>query len=84
MDFLLKPERIVVEVKVTREARDEKQIGEELLVDIARYRTCQDCKRLVCFVYDPEQHIRNPAALERDLSRPEGEMPVEVVVTPSR
>jgi hypothetical protein len=84
MDFLLKPQRIVIEVKITRQGRTERQVGEELIIDIARYGSHQDCKRLVCFVYDPDHRIRNPAALQSDLSRTEGEMSVEVIVAPAR
>ena len=38
MDFLLKAEEIVVEVKMARSGRDERKIGDELIGDVARYR----------------------------------------------
>ena len=44
-----------------------KELGDELLVDIARYKNHPDCSTLVCFVYDPEQRINNPAGLKHDL-----------------
>jgi hypothetical protein len=67
MDFLLKKQRIVIEVKKTREKLADKEIGDELLVDIARYKNHPDCSTLVCFVYDPDQRIKNPAGLKQDL-----------------
>lgn len=83
MDFLLKPERIVVEVKMTRSSLRQKQVSEELAIDKDRYRAHPDCQTLVCFVYDPGMLCTNPTALETDLSRTEGEFRVIVVVAPA-
>jgi hypothetical protein len=82
MDFLLKSESIVLEAKKTRPGLGARQVGEELIVDIARYRGHADCKTLVCFVYDPDGMITNPRGLERDLTREEGDMSVRVFVVP--
>ena len=82
MDFLLKPERTVIEVKCTRPRLSDRQIGTQLIEDIARYKVHPDCRTLVCFVYDPDGRITNPAALEHDLSRKEGQLEVEVLVFP--
>lgn len=67
MDFLLKDEQVVVEVKMTRANLKAKEIGDELSIDVAHYRAHPDCKRLICFVYDPDGLITNPRGLERDL-----------------
>lgn len=69
MDFLLKSERIAIEIKFAKRGRTEKVIGHELVQDIARYEKHPDCDVLVCFVYDPTQAIRNPMSLEEDLAR---------------
>jgi hypothetical protein len=82
MDFLLKNEQIVVETKMTRTGLGEKEIGDELIIDIARYQNHPDCKILVCFVYDPVTKIGNPDGIERDLSRTEGALTVKVIVAP--
>ena len=82
MDFLLKNESIVLEAKRTRPGLGSKQIGDELIVDIARYRGHAHCKTLVCFVYDPEGRITNPRGLEGDLTREEGDLSVKVYVVP--
>ena len=82
MDFLLKPERIVVEVKMTRDRLRQKQVTQELTIDREHYRAHPDCETLVCFVYDPGNYCPNPAALEADLSRSEGDFRVFVVVAP--
>jgi hypothetical protein len=66
-DFLLKVQRVIVEVKKTRVNLADKEVGEQLLIDIAKYRAHPDCDTLICFVYDPDQRILNPAGLKRDL-----------------
>ncbi len=80
MDFLLNSEQIVVEVKKTRPSLGAKELGEQLLVDVGRYRSHPDCKTLVCFVYDPDELISNPRGLEHDLNQTASEMRVKVYV----
>ncbi len=83
MDFLLKNEHLVVEIKRTRYTLRDKDMGEQLIVDIAKYREHPDCKTLVCFVYDPEGLISNPIGLENDLSRLSNDkLKVSVYVAP--
>lgn len=55
VDFLIKEEQIIIEVKKTRKTLKTKQILDQLLVDIQRYQSHPDCKKLICFVYDPEE-----------------------------
>ena len=83
IDFLLKREQTLLEVKKTRSNLKDKEIGEELLIDIARYRSHPDCKRLVCFVYDPDNLITNPRGLEDDLNKVSTDnIVVEVYIRP--
>jgi hypothetical protein len=82
MDFLLKRERIVVEVKKTRVGLDAKELGDQLILDIARYSKHQDCDTLVCFVYDPDGRIKNPRGVERDLEGTQGKLNVRVLIRP--
>lgn len=76
VDFLLKEEQIIVEVKKTRESIKARHIGEQLIVDIAHYRPHPDCKKLICFVYDPEGWVNNPWGLESDLNRKDDDFEV--------
>jgi hypothetical protein len=80
MDFLLKAEKVVVEVKKTRPKLGAREVGDQLAIDITRYRAHPDCRTLICFVYDPEERVSNPRGLERDLSQPAGGMRVKVYV----
>lgn len=82
MDFLLKDEQTVIETKITRKSLTGKQIGEELIIDIARYKTHPNWKKLICFVYDPEGKISNPAGLEKDLTGTYDGFSVTVLVRP--
>lgn len=82
MDFLLKSQRIVIEAKMTRKGLGAKELGEELLIDIAKYRSHPDCETLVCFVYDPDGRIKNPAGVERDLETSAESPRVRVFIRP--
>lgn len=83
IDFLLKKEKIVIEVKKTRKNLTDKQIGEQLLIDIAKYKQHPDCKTLICFIYDPEGKIRNPRGLEKDLNQMSNDdIKIITIITP--
>jgi len=83
IDFLLKNERIMVEVKKTRENLKDSKIGSELILDIARYKNHPDCDTLYCFVYDPQSLISNPRGLEGDLKTQSNEdLDVHVKIVP--
>jgi len=83
MDFLLKNENIVIEVKKTRERLSDKEIGEQLILDVAHYRNHPNCNYLKCFVYDPENRVKNPRGLENDLSKlSDDTLSVELFIRP--
>lgn len=83
-DFLLKNEKVVIEIKKTGEKLKDKQLGEQITLDAAKYREHPDCKTLVCFVYDPEGRISNPSGLENDLSKLSREdLAVIVIIRPN-
>lgn len=81
-DFLLKNEKIVIEVKKTRKGLGNKELGDQLIIDTARYTKHPDCKKLVCFVYDPENRIHNPRGFESDFNKTIGDVPVVVYIRP--
>lgn len=80
-DFLLKDSDIVVETKMTRSGLTEHKLGDELLIDAAHYKEHPDCHHLVCFIYDPEHMLTNPAGLTRDLENYEG-LSIRVFIRP--
>lgn len=81
-DFLLPQIETIVEIKKTRQGLADKQIGEQLIIDIARYKAHPQCKRLMCFVYDPDGRIVNPAGLENDINNGDHGIEVHVSVVP--
>jgi len=80
IDFLLKHEQIVVEIKKTRNGLTAKETGEQLIIDKERYRSHPDCKTLIAFVYDPDRRIVNPRGLERDLNKTTDGLYVKVII----
>lgn len=83
MDFLLKNEEIVIEVKKTRSNLKDKEIGEQLILDVAHYKNHPNCSVLYCFVYDPESKVKNSRGLESDLSKQSNEnLEIKVFIRP--
>jgi hypothetical protein len=83
LDFLLKREGIVIEIKKTRPTLGTKEVGDQLIIDIERYKAHPDCKCLICFVYDPEFRIGNPAEIEGDLTGGRDRLDVRVLIAPN-
>lgn len=67
VDFILPQFQLAVELKHSRASMTAKSLGEELLVDVARYGQRSDVRHLVCIVFDHEGRLDNPRGLERDL-----------------
>ncbi len=82
MDFFLPEERTVIEVKKTRDGLSTRELGDQLLIDIGRYQSYQNCDRLVCFVYDPEENVQNPRGVESDLAKSNTRLEVFVFIQP--
>ena len=84
MDLLLKNERIVIEAKMTRKGLGAREVGDQLLLDIARYRGHPDCETLICFVYDVAKRIRNGNGVQHDLEQQSSdELGVKVIIVPT-
>lgn len=82
IDFLLKDEEIAIEVKMTRCGLRDKEIGDQLLIDIAKYEEHPNCKQLYCFVYDPQGLTNNPRGLEKDLAKKSDRIGVHIFIRP--
>lgn len=84
IDFLLKNERIGIEVKMTRKGLADKEVGKQLIDDIARYKEHPDCDTLICFIYDPSYRIKNRHSLIADLQNQSTDtLKVIVFINPS-
>lgn len=84
MDFLIKDENIVIETKNTRENLRDKRLTDELIIDTSHYSKHPDCDILYCFVYDANEFIKNPKAIENDLSGQKDGLEVKVMIRPQR
>ena len=84
VDFLLKSEQIIIEIKKTRKGLSAKEVGEQLIIDSQRYQAHPDCNQLICFVYDPEGRVANPRGIESDLTREINDVPISVFITPEQ
>ncbi|HXW12726.1 MAG TPA: hypothetical protein VD694_08195 [Nitrososphaeraceae archaeon] len=83
MDFLLKKEKLVIECKKPRKGLGTKEVGDQLIMDMARYRNHAECKILVCFVYDPGSIITNPKGLQDDIeAKSTSDFQIVVVIKP--
>ncbi len=69
IDLFLKDEARFIEVKMTRNGLRDKNLGDELSIDIPHYKGHPGCERLFCFIYDPDRRVRNPTGLKRDLEK---------------
>ena len=81
VDFLIEDISSVIETKMTRDNLKDKEISNELLIDIAHYSQNPKCKKLYCFIYDPKFLINNPDILINDLKKDKN-MEVEVIISP--
>ena len=83
IDFLINDNQTAIEVKYAKDSHKDKQIGDELITDIAKYSKHPNCNSLYCFVYDPDYCIGNPKGLENDLNnKSTDEFKVKVFVRP--
>lgn len=69
IDFLIPEIEAVIEVKKTRPTMTDKTLSEELIVDIEKYQAHPTCKKIYCFVYDPDMILHYPAAIRNDLEQ---------------
>lgn len=69
IDFLIPEIEAVIEVKKTRKGMTDKALSEELIIDIEKYQAHPNCKKIYCFVYDPDMILRNPVAIKSDLKQ---------------
>jgi hypothetical protein len=82
VDFYLPRERIVVEAKMTRSNLGQKDVANQLVIDVARYAQMATVDTLICLVYDPGRKCSNPRTLENDIEASVGRLKVRAIVCP--
>jgi len=82
VDFYLPPERLVVEAKMTRANLGQREVTDQLIIDVARYSQMDGVDSLVCLIYDPERRCGNPKAVESDVENSGSRLTVRAVICP--
>ncbi|MFA6243348.1 MAG: hypothetical protein WC655_20585 [Candidatus Hydrogenedentales bacterium] len=82
VDFLLPRERMLIEAKMTRKGLIQKEVVNQLLIDVGRYSKVEGIDTLVCVIYDPERYCTNPKAIETDVENSGTRLKIRVVVCP--
>jgi hypothetical protein len=67
-DFLIPAHSIAIELKHSRPSMAAKDLGDQLVVDLANYKKHPAVRIIVSIVFDYEGHIANPAGIEKDLT----------------
>lgn len=68
--------------KVASENLKDKDIGKQLIEDIAKYFAHPDCETLYCFIYDPNHNQINPTGLIKDLIKEDQTPKVNIIINP--
>lgn len=82
IDLVLKKEGIIIEVKYAREKTREKEIGDQLIIDIEKYKQYPNVNTLICFIYNPENWIENPESLKDLLQQETEELSIDIIISP--
>lgn len=80
IDFVLPEFGLAVELKYARDSLTTAKLGEELVIDRARYAARGEIKHLVCLVFDHDGKISNPRGVEGDVSREASQQEFAVTV----
>jgi hypothetical protein len=81
IDFIVPAHKIGVELKHTRANMSDRELGEQLIVDREKYKAHPHVTHLLVIVFDYDNNLRNPRALEQDLQREHSHPDLTVTVT---
>ncbi len=65
-DFYIPEIKTFIEVKKTRSGLKDKELRDQLIIDIEQYQVHPGCDKIYCFVYDPDTILRNPSGIKKD------------------
>lgn len=66
-DFYIPEIKTFIEVKKTRSNLKDRDLRDQLIIDIEQYQKHPGCEKIYCFVYDPDSFISNPTGIKNDL-----------------
>jgi hypothetical protein len=68
---------------MVNENLNDKKIGEQLIIDIVKYKEYPNINSLICFIYDPKHLLDSPKSLEKDLSKLSSEkLNIKIYINP--
>jgi REase_DpnII-MboI len=67
-DFLLPEFGTAIELKHSRPTMSQKDLGDQLVIDIENYKQHPSVRIIVCLVIDYDGYILNPTGIERDVT----------------
>ena len=68
---------------MTNENLKDKQLGEQILIDIGRYQEHPNCSKLFVFIYDKGDFVKNKKGLKRDLeAQSKDTFPIKIYINP--
>ena len=60
----------------------QREVTDQLIIDVARYSQMDGVNSLVCLIYDPERRCGNPKAVESDVENSGSRLTVRAVICP--
>lgn len=81
IDFLLEDEKVGIEVKRPSVNHPPDKIRTGLAEDKEQYRSDARCNTLLCFIYDPDKQITNPAEFEKAVTESTKNLTTRVTIT---
>ncbi|MCF5652092.1 hypothetical protein GIV49_21360 [Pseudomonas syringae] len=82
VDFQLVNEGVLIEIKKTRGSLSDRELSNELIVDVIRYSAYEHINKIVFFIYDPETRIRDPLVLLTDIEKLRDKVDVKIFISP--
>ena len=63
VDFFLPEIKTALEIKYCRETHKDKEITEEISIDVQRYKGNTQYEKILVFIYDPDGNLKNPGGV---------------------
>lgn len=84
VDFFIPELKVAIETKMTNNNLKDKEIGEQLLIDIGRYKGNPNIKKVIFFIYDKNAFITNPHGILKDIEKMStNELEIKVYISPN-
>lgn len=84
VDFFIPDLKTAIETKMTNKHLKDKEIGDQLLIDIGRYRGNPEIKKVIFFIYDKNTFISNVYGIINDIEKMStDELEIKVYISPN-